>query len=84
MANSQFDHFLSEATYSDPASGCSLDRDRLYGLYVSWCSVNGQPLGTESNFWATMKRRISPARNGLRMRGPAAADYILASYPGLV
>ena len=22
--------------------------------------------------------------NGLRMKGPAAADYILASYPGLV
>jgi len=85
MANSQFDLFLHEATYSDHVSDSSLDRDRLYGLYTSWCFVNEQPPGTESSFWAAMKHRVSPGRrNGLRMKGPAAADYILASYPGLV
>ena len=30
------------------------------------------------------KKRIHPKGSGLRMKGPAAADYILASYPGLV
>jgi len=84
MANSQFDLFLNEATYSDHASGFTLDRDRLYGLYTSWCMINQQRLGSESTFWSAMKHRINPGHNGLRMKGPAAADYILASYPGLV
>jgi hypothetical protein len=30
-----------------------------------------------------MKHKVSPRRNGLRMKGPAAADYILSSYPRL-
>jgi hypothetical protein len=30
------------------------------------------------------ENQIHPKRNGLRMKGPAAADYILASYPGLI
>lgn len=84
MANSQFDVFLQEATYPDHVAESSMDRDRLYGLYTSWCFINQQPTGTESSFWAAMKHRIAPGRNGLRMKGPAAADYILASYPGLV
>ncbi|MDQ0662606.1 hypothetical protein QFZ35_001104 [Arthrobacter ulcerisalmonis] len=84
MAHSQFDTFLNEATYPDQASDSSLDRDRLYGLYTSWCFINEQTPGTESSFWEAMKYRISPRRNGLRMKGPAAADYILTSYPGLV
>lgn len=84
MANSQFDTFLHEATCSDQVSDSTLDRDRLYGLYTSWCFINAQPLGSESSFWAAMKHRIAPGRNGLRMKGPAAADYILTSYPGLV
>jgi len=84
MANSQFDLFLQEATYADQASESSLDRDRLYGLYTSWCYVNEQRAGTESSFWAAMKHRVSARRNGLRMKGPAAADYIMSSYPRLV
>jgi hypothetical protein len=28
--------------------------------------------------------QVHPKSTGLRMKGPAAADYILASYPGLV
>jgi hypothetical protein len=84
MAHSQFDIFLAEATQLDKASDRSLDDDRLYGLYTSWCFINQQPPGMESAFWAAMKQRITPGRNGLRMKGPAAADYILASSPGLV
>jgi hypothetical protein len=30
------------------------------------------------------KKHVHPRHNRLRMKGPAAADYILASYPGLV
>lgn len=84
MAHSQFDIFLHEATHLDPASGSSLNDDRLYGLYTSWCFINQQAPGMEKSFWAAMKHRITPGSNGLRMKGPAAADYILASCPGIV
>ena len=84
MAHSQFDLFLKEATYIDQASDATLDRDRLYGLYTSWCFINQQKPGLESNFWIAMNCRIRHGRKGLRMKGPAAADYIRASYPGLV
>lgn len=84
MAHSQFDIFLREATYLDQTSEQTLDRDRLYGLYTSWCFINQQALSSEDSFWAAMRERISPDRSGLRMTGPAAADYIMASYPGLV
>ncbi|MGN8130036.1 hypothetical protein [Paenarthrobacter sp. 22069] len=83
MAHSQFDIFLQEATHFDQVSGSNLDRDRLYGLYTSWCFINQQAPGPESNFWAAMKHKVSLRHNGLRMKGPAAADYILSSYPRL-
>ncbi|MEW1807718.1 hypothetical protein [Pseudarthrobacter sp. NPDC080039] len=84
MAHSQFDIFLNEATYFDQASETTLDPDRLYGLYTSWCFINQQAPRPESKFWAAMKTKVSPGHRGLRMKGPAAADYILSSYPGLV
>jgi hypothetical protein len=47
--------------------------------------VNQAAPPPEEAFWAGMKeKRIHPGRTGLRMKGPAAADYILTSYPGLV
>ncbi|ADX74795.1 hypothetical protein D7Z96_14705 [Pseudarthrobacter phenanthrenivorans] len=84
MAHSQFDLFLKEATYVDQASESTLDSDRLYGLYTSWCFINQQKPRPESTFWSAMNHRVAPGHNGLRMKGPAAADYIMASYPGLV
>jgi hypothetical protein len=84
MAHSQFDTFLQEATQLDQAAESTLDSDRLYGLYTSWCFINRQTPGQESVFWAAMKHRIPADGHGLRMKGPAAADYILTSYPGLV
>ena len=85
MANSQYDKFLQEATTADPASDRALGRSRLYGLYTSWCFLNQAAPQPEVAFWAAMKKkRIHPKGSGLRMKGPAAADYILASYPGLV
>ena len=85
MATSQYDLFLQEATTQDPASDRALGRNRLYGLYTSWCFLHQAAPRPEDAFWAAMKKKqIHPKRTGLRMKGPAAADYILASYPGLV
>ncbi|SDT62891.1 hypothetical protein SAMN04489743_4074 [Pseudarthrobacter equi] len=84
MANSQFDQFLQEATYLDESTEHGLNRDRLFGLYTSWCFINQHSPGAEPQFWSAMKHRINPRHNRLRMKGPAAADYIVASYPGLV
>lgn len=84
MAHSQFDKFLHEATTCDRDSDFTLARDPLYGLYTSWCFINQRAPRTEAAFWTAMGRRIDPDHNGLRMKGPAATDYILTSYPGLV
>lgn len=84
MAHSQFDTFLHEATVCDRDSDFALARDSLYGLYTSWCFINQRAPRAETTFWAAMARRLDPDHNGLRMKGPAATDYILTSYPGLV
>jgi hypothetical protein len=84
MANTQYDQFLQEATTCDPGSGSTLKPDALYGLYTSWCHVTAQRPQAETAFWAAMRRRVAPQANGLQMKGAAAADYILCSYPALV
>lgn len=84
MAHSQFDLFLEEALHLDPAAESKLDRDSLYGLYTSWCFISQKAPHPESDFWAAMNGRIDPSGSGISMKGPAAADYILASSPGLV
>jgi hypothetical protein len=84
MAHSHFDIFLKEATYLDSTSDATLEPDRLYGLYTSWCFISQRPLDAEPTFWAAMEDRVKPRHNGLRMKGPAAADYILTSYPELM
>jgi hypothetical protein len=86
MADSQLDQFslfLQEAT--DPVSDACVGRECLYGLYISWCLLSQQTPSPEETFWAAMKKRnIHPGRTGLRIKGPAAADYILSSYPAVV
>ncbi|MCX6499146.1 MAG: hypothetical protein NTU93_10135 [Arthrobacter sp.] len=85
MANSQYDQFLQEATAHDAAPGAVLERDCLYGIYTSWCFLSQTAPRSEDDFWAAMRqKRIRPGRTPLRMKGPAAADYILSSYPGVV
>ncbi|MGM7777703.1 hypothetical protein ACSVHC_17035 [Arthrobacter sp. KNU-44] len=88
MANTasiQFDQFLEEATIiTNDRSDSPLGRDRFYGLYTSWCLLQQSVPQPESAFLAAMRTKgIHPAGNGLRMTGPAAADYILASCPAL-
>jgi len=85
MADTHFDQFLQESTTYDLDSDCTLERDQLYGLYTSWCCLTGVAPAPETSFWAAMKTRIAAGHNNhLRMKGPAAADYILSSYPVLV
>ena len=85
MAVSHFDRFLSEATAPNQDGDLSLRKDQLYGLYTSWCILNQSIPVPGTTFWSAMKgHRIRPSDSGLRMRGPAAADYILATYPALV
>jgi hypothetical protein len=84
MAHSQFDQFLQEATYQDPGSDTTLEGDAFYGLYTSWCLVTQNSPQTERIFRAAMKERVGSRRNGLRMTGPAAADYFLNSYQAVV
>lgn len=84
MADTQYDQFLNEATaYAD--TGSVLGRDCLYGVYTSWCFLSQTVPQPENKFWAAMEqKRIRPGRSKLRIKGPAATDYILSSYPGLV
>ncbi len=79
MAHSQFDQFLSEATYLDRECDSTLNGDSLYGLYTSWCYLSGTTPKAERTFWAAMNQRVIPGQC-LKMKGPAAADYILSSY----
>jgi hypothetical protein len=83
MAHSQFDQFLQEATYCDQESETTLDGDSLYGLYTSWCLMARQTPRPEETFWAAMRQRAGSTQH-LRMKGPAAADYILSSYQAVV
>lgn len=83
MARSQFDQFLQEATYPDQESDWTLEADTFYGLYTSWCYVTHRNPRPEQHFWAAMSQRVRPGQC-LRMKGPAAADYFLSSYPAVV
>ena len=82
MATSHFEQFLNEATVPAPDTDCPLQPDCLYGLYVSWCILNRLDPKPDDAFRAAMRRNgIDVQDSRLRMNGPAAADYILASYP---
>ena len=92
MTSSPYPLFLADSiTPGEPREG--LTDDELYGLYTSWCLLRREPPASSLAFWAAMReggipdrcriaRRI--IRPGLRMTGPAAADYILASQPSLL
>lgn len=83
-ASAHIDRFLAEATTEGTDDGNSLRKDQLYGLYISWCLLHNAAPHPVSGFWAALKaHRIKPGRSRLRMAGPAATDYILASHPAL-
>ncbi|MFJ6346939.1 hypothetical protein ACIQLM_15550 [Pseudarthrobacter oxydans] len=84
MAISHFQQFLDQATVFDPSNDGGLGPDCLYGLYVSWAVLSGLEPKPDQAFRAGMHRcGIDLANSKLRMTGPAAADYILYSYPAV-
>lgn len=79
---SHFQRFLDEATVPDPEAAV-LGPDCLYGLYVSWCLLHRIRPVTDIDFRTGMDHcGIDMHHCRLEMSGPAAADYILSSYPG--
>ncbi|SFU11422.1 hypothetical protein [Arthrobacter sp. ov118] len=82
MATSHFQQFLHDATSPAPDTDSPLGPHCLYGLYTSWCLLQGKTPRRDAAFRAGMRRcRVHIRRGRLRMKGQAAADYILASYP---
>jgi hypothetical protein len=82
VATSHFQQFLLDATSPAPDTDSPLGPDCLYGLYTSWCLLQGMAPKPVASFRAGMRLcRINVHRGRLRMKGRAAADYILASYP---
>jgi hypothetical protein len=82
MATSHFQQFLDDATSPAPDTESPLGPDCLYGLYTSWCLIQGLTPKPDSSFRAGMRRcRVNPRGTRRKMKGRAAADYILASYP---
>jgi hypothetical protein len=84
VATSHFQQFLEEATIFDPSSDSTLGPDCLYGLYVSWATLHGMTPRSDQAFRAGMHRcGVDVHDSRLYMTGPAAADYILSSYPAV-
>lgn len=82
MATSHFQQFLHDATSPAPDTDLPLGPDCLYGLYTSWCLLHGRTPKPDAAFRAAMRLNHINVHNGkLRMKGRAAADYILSSYP---
>lgn len=93
MSVENYPRFLSECITSDPDKESGLRDEEMYGVYLSWCALNGKQPGSDHAFWAAVTE-LGHSRNyhndghhvwpGLTMTGPAAVDYILSSQPSLV
>lgn len=86
--------FMSECIIKDPDKESGLRDEEMYGLYLSWCALNGKKPSSDHVFWSAIKE-LGHTRNyhhddghhlwpGLSMTGPAAVDYILSSQPDLI
>lgn len=93
MQTPDYTRFIQDCIASDDAEDHGLTDDEMYGLFLSWCHLQGQPPTPCKPFWKAMsahglrtRRRINRryVRPGLRMTGPAALDYILANRPSLL
>lgn len=93
MSVPNYTRFLSECFVENPGRQPALSEDELYGVYVSWCLLNGQQPGSTTSLWAAMDQRGHTGQQratgrhewpGLTMKGPAAVDYILSSQPSLL
>lgn len=93
METPDYARFVQDCIAADTLDDHRLSEDQLFGVYLSWCTLLGQTPGPCESFWAAMSRLgvherrgngTRYMRPGLRMTGPAALDYILASQPSLV
>ncbi len=93
MTLSDYKRFIADCIAVDAGEDCGLTDDELYGVYISWCAMQGHSIDPCKAFWAAMtdlgfhrRRRVNRryVRPGLRMKGPAAVDYIIASQVSLV
>jgi hypothetical protein len=82
MAKTPLEDFLNECVARDP-EGDGLSMAELYGLYLSWCALEGSTPVGDKTFRADLRAAsIRPAHRGgrcpgLRMAGPAACDYLV-------
>jgi hypothetical protein len=85
VADPPFRSFFAQAIDEEQDKDAGLGADELYGLYTSWCLLGQQAPKSPGALWeALMAFGIDPGNNHVGMRGPAAADYIIASAPDLV
>ncbi|MDQ0924658.1 hypothetical protein QF038_003166 [Pseudarthrobacter sp. W1I19] len=91
MSVSNYSRFLSECIVPAPDRHSGVLAEEVYGVYVSWCLLNREKLGTESALGAAMEHEGHVKQGGVRDRypglavtGAAAVDYILASQPSLI
>ncbi|MDJ0318946.1 hypothetical protein [Pseudarthrobacter sp. PS3-L1] len=85
MAHRHIHVFLCEALSADPGSEEGLNREHLFGLYMSWCVLNDQePLAAQSLWMELRANHIDPDKNSLSMTGAAALNYIVSSAPDLM
>ena len=82
MTKKPLEDFLNECVAPDP-DGDGLSMEELYGLYLSWCGLEGlTPVRTRA-FRAGLRAANIGAEHhgsrcpGLRMAGPAACDYLV-------
>jgi len=81
MPTSHISVFLQEATVPDSSEN-PLSPDCLYGLYTSWCLLHRVTPLEDLHFRDVLRKQgVDPGNVRRRITGPAAADYILASYP---
>lgn len=80
-ARRHFERLLLDTTVPDETHQ-PLGPDCPYGLYTNWCLLHQITPVEDIHFRSAMERCGIDLRNSRRrMRGPAATDYILASYP---
>ena len=93
MSVPNYARFLSDCFLQNREKQPALREDDIYGVYVSWCLLNGQQPGLATSLWAAMDQRGYRKQHrdtgkhewpGLSLKGPAAVDYILSSQPSLL
>lgn len=93
METSHYARFIRECITADIPDNHGLTEEQLYGVYLSWCSLDRQCAASCDSLRTAMSALGHQSRRqndhddiwpGLRMTGPAALDYILTSRPSLV